>query len=336
MTAGWFFLAAMIFAYGVANFLQAIAANREDKPRGLSPWLLFRLATHKTYVAGIVCQVLGFILAIAARADLPLFLVQGAVAAGLGVTAILGVFFLKWRMPRAEIALLIGLSLGIVALVVSAEPSVSKNLGPVATIVLASSTIVIGGLGFVVARFMRGVPSSVALGGLAGLAFGAAAVVSRPLASTTEFTQLLSNPLLYLIIVQSVTAQLLLAIAMQRGSTTAAVASMDAAFAAPPAALGLLLLGDKVRPGFAWVAAAGFVVTLVTVLLLTRYAGSQDEVRPPRQNRRPVDSCTVDFIAVAPKDGSDNFAASVVTHPPLNPAEPHRYTVGPTNMPPTQ
>ncbi len=322
----------MIVAYGVANFLQAVAANREHAPKSLSPWLLFRLATHKTYVTGIACQVIGFILAILARADLPLFLVQGAVAAGLGVTAILGVVILKWRMPRAEIALLIGLSLGIVALIVSAQPSVSKDLGPHATLGLAASTVVIGALGFLVARFMRGVPSSVTLGGLAGLAFGAAAVVSRPLAGTAEFTQLLANPLLYLIIVQSLTAQLLLAMAMQRGSTTAAVASMDAAFAAPPAALGLLLLGDKVRPGFGWIAGAGFAVTLITVLLLTRYAGSQDNVRPPRRSNGSTDGCTVDFVAVQPDSGDDNFAASHAISP-LHLREPRGYAVGTADSP---
>ena len=43
-------------------------------------------------------------LAFLARRDLPLFLVQSAVAAGLGVTAILGVLLMKWRHPPAEVA----------------------------------------------------------------------------------------------------------------------------------------------------------------------------------------------------------------------------------------
>ena len=50
---------------------------------------------------------LGFVLAFLARRDLPLFLVQASVAAGLGVTAVLGVLVLKWRLPAAEIALLV-------------------------------------------------------------------------------------------------------------------------------------------------------------------------------------------------------------------------------------
>jgi len=207
VTAGWFFLAAMIMAYGVANFLQAIAASRESKHESFNPRLLLKLASQKTYLAGIGCQIIGFLLAIVARADLPLFLVQAAVAAGLGVTAVLGVVILKWQLPRAEIALLVGLTLGIAALVISAQPSASKDLDLVAILALAGSWIVIAVLGWYTARNVHGVPGSVALGALAGLAFGAAAVASRPLASAIGVTDLLSNPLLYLIIIQSLTGR---------------------------------------------------------------------------------------------------------------------------------
>lgn len=275
MALAWIFLATMVIAYGVANFLQAVATGREQQHRSLHPRLLLRLAVQKTYLTGIAFQVLGFLLAIAARADLPLFLVQAAVAAGLGVTAVLGVVFLKWRLPRAEIALLIGLSLGIVMLVISAKPSPSKDLDWIAISALAASWLLIAVAGWFTARKLHGVPGSVALGALAGLSFGAAAVASRPLAGAVGVTGLLSDPLLYVIIVQSLTGQLLLALAMQRGSATAAVAAMDAAFAVPAAAVGLLLLGDQIRPGLVWLAAAGFLITLGTVLALTRYAQPQ-------------------------------------------------------------
>ncbi|ADD44830.1 hypothetical protein Snas_5195 [Stackebrandtia nassauensis DSM 44728] len=275
LALGWIFLGTMVISYGVANFLQAVATGREQRHESLNPRLLLKLASQKTYLTGIAFQILGFLLAIAARADLPLFLVQAAVAAGLGVTAVLGVVLLKWRLPKAEIALLIGLSLGIVMLVISAKPSASKDLDLVAILALAGSWVLIAVAGWFTARKLHGVPGSVALGALAGLSFGAAAVASRPLASAVGVTGLLSDPLLYVIIVQSLTGQLLLALAMQRGSATAAVAAMDAAFAVPAAAVGLLLLGDQIRPNLEWLAATGFLVTLGTVLALTRYAQPQ-------------------------------------------------------------
>src|SRR3982751_2777490 len=129
MSAGWFFLAGMIGAYGVANLLQSVAAARTTVHHTFDPGLLLRLAGQRTYLCGLLCQALGFLLAFLARRDLPLFLVQASVAAGLGVTALLGVLILKWTLPGAEIALLALLLGGITALVVAAEPAHARPLG---------------------------------------------------------------------------------------------------------------------------------------------------------------------------------------------------------------
>ncbi|MFD0787601.1 hypothetical protein ACFQZ8_27170, partial [Micromonospora azadirachtae] len=110
----------MIVAYGVANLLQSVAAARTTVHHTFDPGLLLRLAGHRTYLVGVTCQLGGFLLAFLARRDLPLFLVQSSVAAGLGVTAILGVVVLKWRLPVAEVVLLALLFAGISALVLAA------------------------------------------------------------------------------------------------------------------------------------------------------------------------------------------------------------------------
>jgi hypothetical protein len=274
LSSGWFFLAAMILAYGVANLLQSKAATRTTLHHKLDPALLVRLAGQRTYLLGVGCQSLGFILAFLARRDLPLFLVQASVAAGLGVTALLGVLLLKWSLPTAEVALLALLLLGISALVVSAQPAHSRRIGPVVVLALAGSILLVAGLGYFAVR-LHGAVGSVVLGSLAGIDFSAAAIAARPLTNEHTVAGFLGHPLLYLLIVHSLVGQLLLGLAMQRGSTTAAVAAMDAAGAIPAAIVGLLVLGDRIEPGRGWLAAAGFVVTLGAVIGLTRYAEPQ-------------------------------------------------------------
>ncbi|GAB3157286.1 hypothetical protein GCM10027290_57720 [Micromonospora sonneratiae] len=293
----------MIIAYGVANMLQSVAAARTTMHHSFDPGLLLRLACHRTYLVGLVCQVLGFVLAFLARRDLPLFLVQASVAAGLGVTALLGVLVLKWRLPAAEIALLILLFAGISALILSAQPAPSRQLGTAGLVALVVALAVISGLGFFAVR-LHGAPGSVALGSLAGLAFSAAAVAARPLASAQSFDMFLRDPLLYLLIAHSIVGQLLLGLAMQRGSTTAAVAAMDAAGAVPAAIVGLLLLDDKIWPGREWLAATGFLVTLAAVIGLTRYAEPQHhhEVTPSGKcNRLPDPPAALPAPAVNPR-----------------------------------
>ncbi|MFK3983144.1 hypothetical protein ACI2K4_22550 [Micromonospora sp. NPDC050397] len=282
VSAGWCLLAAMIVAYGVANLLQSVAATRTTLRHSFDPGLLLRLACQPAYLAGLGCQALGFGLAFLARRDLPLFLVQAAVAAGLGVTALLGVLLLRWRLPASEVVLLVLLLVGITALVLAARPAHSRPIGPAVLFALVAALALVAMLGAVAVR-LRGVPGSVALGALAGLAFSAAAIAARPLASADSFGEFARDPLLYLLVAHSVVGQLLLGLAMQRGSTTAAVAAMDAAGALPAAVVGLLLLDDKIWPGREWLAALGFLLTLTTVIALTRYAQPQSH----RKGRAP-------------------------------------------------
>ncbi|AGL20740.1 hypothetical protein [Actinoplanes sp. N902-109] len=278
----------MIAAYGVANLLQSMAAARTSVHHTFDPQLLVRLAGHRAYLLGIGCQALGFVLAFLARRDLPLFLVQASVAAGLGVTALLGVLVLKWSLPVAEVALLGLLLAGITALVVSAQPAHSRQLGAAAVAGLAVALGLIALLGFFAVR-LHGALGSVALGSLAGVAFSAAAIAARPLAGEHSVSAVCANPLLYLLIAHSIVGQLLLGLAMQRGSTTAAVAAMDAAGAVPAAIVGLLLLGDRIHPGKEWLAALGFVVTLAAVVALTRYAEPQHHhASRPTADHAPV------------------------------------------------
>jgi hypothetical protein len=289
VSTGWFFLAAMIAAYGVANLLQSAAAARTTVHHTFDPGLLLRLAGHRTYLIGLGCQVLGFVLAFLARRDLPLFLVQSSVAAGLGVTALLGVLVLKWKLPAAEVGLLGLLFAGITALVLAAQPAHSRPLGTAGVIGLGVAILVIAVLGFFSVR-LHGAMGSVVLGSLAGVAFSAAAIAARPLANAHTTGEFFADPLLYLLIVHSLIGQLLLGLAMQRGSTTAAVAAMDAAGAVPAAIVGLLLLGDRIYPGREWLAALGFVVTLASVIGLTRYAEPQHHhaTATGRHEGRPV------------------------------------------------
>ncbi|MFD1073640.1 hypothetical protein [Longispora fulva] len=264
----------MVVAYGVANLLQSIGVNKTKARNNMHPKLLVRLFGQRVYLLGLLCQIGGFVLAFLARKDLPLFLVQACMTAGLGVTAVLGVLVLKWRLPRAEVGLLALLGAGLVGLVFAAHPAPSRQLGLLGIVLLIVALIGIATAGAFAAK-LPGVRGSMTLGSLAGLNFAAAAMASRPLANVNNFVTFVSDPLLYLLIVHSLCGSLLLALGMQRGSTMAAIAGMDAAAAVPAAVLGLLFLGDQMVAGREWLAGLGFLVTLAAVLALTRYSAPQ-------------------------------------------------------------
>ena len=169
VSPGWFFLAAMIAAYGVANLLQSAAAAQTTVHHTFDPESALAPGRASARICfGLGCQVLGFVLAFLARRDLPLFLVQASVAAGLGVTALLGVLVLKWTLPRAEIALLALLFFGITALVLSAQPAHARPLGTAGVVGLGVAVAAIAVLGFFAVR-LHGALGSVVLGSLAGI-----------------------------------------------------------------------------------------------------------------------------------------------------------------------
>jgi hypothetical protein len=181
--------------------------------------------------------------------------------------------------------LLAGLGLGVAALIVAAEPAPSRQLATAEIAALGFAIVLIAIAGFFAVR-LRGAPGSVVLGSLAGLSFGAAAVASRPLAGM-PWHEFPTEPLLYLVLAHSFVGQLLLGLAMQRGSTTAAVAAMDAAAAVPAAVIGLALLGDRIWPGMEWLAAFGFLTTLLAVLGLSWYAEPQHHHEVNQRRARP-------------------------------------------------
>ncbi len=276
----------MVLAYGTANFLQGIAATKNKADDTLSPSLLLRLARQKIYLAGVGVQAIGLVAAFVARRSLPLFLVQAAIGAGLAITAILGVLILRWRLPRAEVGLMIAMGLGLTGLIFAAEPSVPKMPSTVVVICLGASVLVYATAAHFAAR-LTGALGAVVLGALGGLAFNTSALASRPLVNAHSIREFLTDPLLYIFLIQTVAGQLIFGLALQRGATTAASASMNA-MAAPAALMGIVLLGDKIAAGWGWLAAAGFVVTLGATVGMAFYASPQSHTRDKDKDASPT------------------------------------------------
>ena len=196
-------------------------------------------------------------------------------AAGLGVTALLGVLILKWQLPRTELVLLVLLCVGIAALVLAAEArAVAAARHRPAWSGSSSRSARSRSSGFFAVR-LHGAPGlgGARRAGRRGVRRGGGRVAAAGLRRQPR--AVLHRPAVYLLIAHSLVGQLLLGLAMQRGSTTAAVAAMDAAGAVPAALVGLLVLGDAIWPGREWLAAAGFVVTLGSVIGLSFYAEPQ-------------------------------------------------------------
>jgi drug/metabolite transporter (DMT)-like permease len=225
-----------------------------------------RLARSAPYVGGLGLDVAAFVASLVALRTLPLFLVQSAVASSVGVTAVIAAV-IGVRLRARSIASLVVLGAGLLLLASSAQPEQGSPLSLGARWGLLGSVLALGAAGMVAARH-KSDASAPALAALAGLAFSVVAVTARSLRVPSPVWHVLADPGLWAIPALGLLGMLLFTTALQRGSVTSATALTFAVETIVPAGIGLAFLGDNTRPGFAPVAAAGFVLTIAGTLAL--------------------------------------------------------------------
>jgi drug/metabolite transporter (DMT)-like permease len=265
-------------SYGVGTVLQAIGARRGGAPSTLDASLVRRLLHSTPYVTGLSLDAIGFGLSLAALRTLPLFTVQAIVASNLAVTAILAVAVLGARPAGREWIALVAVMAGLVLLATSARHQSPTRLPGLDRALLVLSVAVVGGLAFLAARG-RGTdhPADVwALGALAGLMYGGAAIGARILHTPSAPWRIFTDPALYAMALAGVLGMLLYAMALQRGAVTVVTASVVVAETMVPALIGLALLGDRPAHGGAVLAGAGFALAVGGAVALARFGDAAD------------------------------------------------------------
>ncbi|MCU1686534.1 MAG: integral rane protein [Amycolatopsis sp.] len=284
----WGLLCALLAAaaYGVSSVMQAIAArSASDDSYGVDPRLLLRILGQWHYIVGLVLDVLGFAAQIVALRVLPLFVVQSALAASLAVTALF-TLTLGIRLGRREWGAIAVVVAGLALLGTSAESEGSKPVGTTFHLVLIGAVLVLCAAGVAAGKASPRIRTP-ALGLVAGLSFGLVAIAGRIIPSLAPL-DLLRDPAFYTVAVAGVAAMLFYASALQRGSVTTATAMMVIGETVFPALVGIIVLGDRTKPGFALVAAAGFALAVAAALALARFG----ELKPAK-TQEPVSETDV-------------------------------------------
>lgn len=257
--SGHLALAVSTVLYGLGIVAQTVAARRADERPGTGVGLLARLASDRLYLLGFSGQVGGFLFAFLARADLPLYLVQAGSSCAVGLATAIGVVALGWRIRRVEIAVLAVMACGLLLLTGAAAPSTARELP------LVPALVVLGLLTLAVLPLARTFKAVTPV--LAGIAFAVVAVAARNVAGKPVL-DLVLHPLTWVMVLAAFVGQACLASALQRGSATSAVASMDATTVVIGSAAGLALMGDQIAAGREWWVALGVVLVVSGVLVL--------------------------------------------------------------------
>ena len=252
---------AAALSYGTGSVMQAAAARRTEQRPNLDAMLLVRLVRQLPYVAGLALDLVGFVASVVALRNLPLFMVQSAIAGSVGVTAIVASVTFGIRLRRYEIVALVGLMIGFAMLAVSAQPEHATMLTRPGRWVLVGGVGVVALVGVFSARLDERA-ASVGLAVGAGLSWAGTGIAARVLHIPTPLWHLATDPVALALAVYGVLGTLLFATALQRGSVTAAAALVFSVETVVPSAVGLAFLGDHARVHFEAVAVIGVVATV--------------------------------------------------------------------------
>lgn len=250
--------------YGVGAVLQALGARRA-MDKGQSGVLA--MARQPVFLLGLGADLLSWLVSRFALHKLPLFAVQTILAGSLAVTVLLAGAVLGAELRRTDRYAIIGTMIGLVVVGISAGEEQAKPITMTLKIGVMIGIPAVAGLGLVAMRMGK----SVMLAVLAGAAFTGSALAARAVHLNDEsVTGVLSEPLLWAVLIYAVLALALHAVALMRGSVGPVTAAMWATEVLVAVVVGAIALGDHMRPGWTIPAILGIGLTLAATVVLAR------------------------------------------------------------------
>jgi drug/metabolite transporter (DMT)-like permease len=252
---------------GVAAVLQKVSADQEERVSSLHIGLLWRLLDDWPYLIGLALDGASFLLTVVAAQNLPLFVAEPVIAINVVITALIERLLFQRRLPRVAWLAIAGILVGLTLLALSgsSERAHATALAVRWTVILLPLGVAAAGA-WVATRNQQS--ATVALGVLAGIAFGGTAVAARMLVVPHPFWQILLSPLLWAMLAYGFVGLLMFTIALQRSHASIVAAATTAAQSIVPIVIGIALLGDSPRDGTWALAVAGMVLTLTGTLAI--------------------------------------------------------------------
>lgn len=263
---GWIALAMAVFgalSYGVGSILQAIGAMRSSGT--------VRTLGHPLYLLGVGCDLLAWAASMVALRELAVYQVQSVLAGSLAVTVVAARLILASRLRGRDVAAVIVTIGALTVLAASAGPQEAVMPSGPLRLAFCMAAAALALIGFAAAKVAP--PGVVAA--LAGTSFGAAALCGRALPMPEEspnaaafMVALLLEPFTLALVTFAATGMLLYTNALRNGQVGPVTAVLWIGEVIAPSVVGLLLLGDAVRAGWAAPAALAGLVTIGAAAVL--------------------------------------------------------------------
>lgn len=236
------------------------AARRvtKSRPIGLQP----------LYLLGMGADLVAWLCNVVALRSLPVFAVQAVIGGSIAVTAILGARRVGARLDVPSRLAIVAIMVGLIMIASSAGDKRGAVSSSLVDIVLIAGVLALGVLVLIMRQYRQAWPLAL----IAGAGFGGSALSIRAahveITADFSFAALLAQPTLYLVIGFWLVGMLGYSAAVSRGEIGPVTAVFVVTEVVLPGLVGIVLLGDPVRPGFAWVFVIGLAVAVAGVVVL--------------------------------------------------------------------
>lgn len=272
-------LVAAVANAGAAMF-QAMATRRATHAAGV--------IVSPLYLTGLALDISGWVLTVLALRYMPIVAVQGIVSGQVAITVVVSHWVFDTPLRRLDLVAAGANVIGLGLLVGSASTEDLPRVGVGGSVALLAVLVVLALVGVLTALRSR---RATLIAFLSGLAFGGTAVAVRlvdvdgPIGEVVR--TVVTDPVAYALLGYAALGLGLYTVALARGAVGPVVAVLAVTETLAPGLLGLLLLGDGIRPGWGIGFVAGLVLALGGVVVLARspaqasLAGDDGVARPP-------------------------------------------------------
>lgn len=256
--------------YGVSTVMQAVGARRAGGVGALRQRLV---------LVALGLDGLAWLLSLLALDALPLFVVQAVLASSV-VVVVVGARVVLHAPTRPRDWVAVGVVIAALAVVAGGsgeQPAPAPPSGFTTGMLVATGALVLVTL----PAYRRGSAPLLAL--LSGLGYSGAAIAARAAHASGPLLDTVLQPLAAVIVVCGAVGVLAYLRALERGSVGGSAAVLSVVEVVVPGAVGLVLLGDVIKPGWALPVAVALAAALAACAVLASSPASTTAEDPGRE-----------------------------------------------------
>lgn len=222
-----------------------------------------------TYLAGLGADLAAWLASLVALDVLPLFAVQPILAGSVALTVIGASRVFGVPVRRSDWVAILGLLVALSVLGAAAGIEGMVRLSRPATVAIVVAVPVIAALALLTKR----IGGAVALGTVAGMAFGGAAICARAMQADRSLTSVLTDPLALGVVGFGIIGLLGYAEALAHGNVGSVTAGLWVTEIIVPTLVGVWLLNDTIRGGWTVPGSAALLIAIGSTVALARSPG---------------------------------------------------------------